>query len=389
MQWEAKRRWLREEKESGGKAAWFGFNEQIPAEYRRIRINELFSRVHLDGRTYYYYHSEAIFLFVDFCPSILQGVTHVIILENRFCRNCTHGDMVCVAQVTTWNNPTSGSVSTVDVAFDFFLADFRQIIVFAAQDINFYPAEQAIRPIFLRKNSRFHARSRSAYIIQEHSHSLVQSEFECLPTFLQTLITYVAHPLMSKNLLVFALISSALNLIVARLHSLPEDPHAFPKFKVTFLNNLPVLNETAQKWLSQGIPGGELEFLNQPWEHATEEVLLSLGLKEIDGGFGESGSSSVRDCIVKHTHSSISFSYSRCCPKVISPILLNKWRWVHGTLICVLFPDLLNFLHLHQMLIQMKKSLQRAAGLSYNLFLERVFMCVDSLFNQICSCLIR
>ncbi|KAJ3866453.1 hypothetical protein EV359DRAFT_36645 [Lentinula novae-zelandiae] len=97
---------------------------------------------------------------------------------------------------------------------------------------------------------------------------------------------------MSKNLLVFALISSALNLIVARLHSLPEDPHAFPKFKVTFLNNLPVLNETAQKWLSQGIPGGELEFLNQPWEHATEEVPLSLGLKEIDGGFGESGSSS-------------------------------------------------------------------------------------------------
>ena len=130
---------------------------------------------------------------------------------------------------------------------------------------------------------------------------------------------------MSKNFLVLALISSALNLVAARLHSLPEDPHAFPKFKVTFLNNLPVLNETAKKWLSQGIPGGELEFLNQPWEHATEEVPLSLGHKEIDdGGFGESGSSSVRDCIVKHTYSSISFPYSRCCPKVISPILLNK-----------------------------------------------------------------
>ncbi|GAW08394.1 misfolded glycoproteins degradation protein [Lentinula edodes] len=74
---------------------------------------------------------------------------------------------------------------------------------------------------------------------------------------------------MSKNFLVLALISSALNLAAARLHSLPEDPHAFPKFKVTFLNNLPVLNETAQKWLSQGIPG-EID----------------------DGGFGESGSSS-------------------------------------------------------------------------------------------------
>ncbi|KAJ3984450.1 hypothetical protein F5890DRAFT_1516691 [Lentinula detonsa] len=89
---------------------------------------------------------------------------------------------------------------------------------------------------------------------------------------------------MSKTLLVLALASSALVLVAARLHSLPEDPHAFPKFKVMFLNNLPILNETAQKWLHQGIPGGELEFLNQPWEHLTEQVPLSLGLQEIDDG---------------------------------------------------------------------------------------------------------
>ncbi|KAJ3822923.1 hypothetical protein F5880DRAFT_1570760 [Lentinula raphanica] len=98
---------------------------------------------------------------------------------------------------------------------------------------------------------------------------------------------------MSKTLIVLALVSSALEAVTARLHSLPEDPHAFPKYKVTFLNNLPILNETAQKWLSQGIPGGELEFLNQPWEATEEQVPLSLGLQGIDdGAIGESGHSS-------------------------------------------------------------------------------------------------
>jgi len=51
---------------------------------------------------------------------------------------------------------------------------------------------------------------------------------------------------------------------VARLlHSLPEDTHAFPKFRVEFLNSLPVLNETAERWLKDGILGGELEFFDQ------------------------------------------------------------------------------------------------------------------------------
>lgn len=50
------------------------------------------------------------------------------------------------------------------------------------------------------------------------------------------------------------------------LHSLPEDTYAFPKFRVSFLNGLPVLNETAERWLREGLRGGELEFLDRPWK---------------------------------------------------------------------------------------------------------------------------
>ena len=53
----------------------------------------------------------------------------------------------------------------------------------------------------------------------------------------------------------------------ARIHAslIPEDPHAFPKYDVTFLNGLPVLNETAERWLHHGLHGGLLEFLEEPW----------------------------------------------------------------------------------------------------------------------------
>lgn len=51
----------------------------------------------------------------------------------------------------------------------------------------------------------------------------------------------------------------------ARIHSLPEDTHAFPKFSVSFLNGHPLLNETAERWLTQGLRGGQQEFLDQPW----------------------------------------------------------------------------------------------------------------------------
>ncbi|KIY62956.1 hypothetical protein CYLTODRAFT_426514 [Cylindrobasidium torrendii FP15055 ss-10] len=55
-------------------------------------------------------------------------------------------------------------------------------------------------------------------------------------------------------------------LVVSKLlHSLPEDTHAFPKYKVSFLSHLPLANTTAEKWLSAGLEGGEREFLDQPF----------------------------------------------------------------------------------------------------------------------------
>ena len=52
-----------------------------------------------------------------------------------------------------------------------------------------------------------------------------------------------------------------------RIHAslIPEDPHAFPKYDVTFLNGHPVLNETAERWLRDGLKGGLLEFVEEPW----------------------------------------------------------------------------------------------------------------------------
>lgn len=49
------------------------------------------------------------------------------------------------------------------------------------------------------------------------------------------------------------------------LHSLPDDPHAFPKHRVAFLNRLPLHPDTAHRWLADGLRGGEQEFLDQPW----------------------------------------------------------------------------------------------------------------------------
>ncbi|KAI0748246.1 glucosidase II beta subunit-like protein-domain-containing protein [Daedaleopsis nitida] len=68
-----------------------------------------------------------------------------------------------------------------------------------------------------------------------------------------------------------ALVPLSLVLLVsARLHHsrVPEDPFAFPKYRVSFLNGLPVLNETAERWLQHGLRGGELEFLEQPWNES-------------------------------------------------------------------------------------------------------------------------
>lgn len=67
----------------------------------------------------------------------------------------------------------------------------------------------------------------------------------------------------------------SVHVAVARLlHSLPEDTYAFPKFRVAFLNSLPVLNETAERWLKDGLHGGELEFLEQPRKLSTYSTPL-------------------------------------------------------------------------------------------------------------------
>jgi len=69
--------------------------------------------------------------------------------------------------------------------------------------------------------------------------------------------------------------------VSGRIHAslIPEDPHAFPKYDVRFLNGLPVLNSTAERWLRDGLEGGLGEFLEEGWE--TEDSRWSK-LKGID-----------------------------------------------------------------------------------------------------------
>jgi protein OS-9 len=69
----------------------------------------------------------------------------------------------------------------------------------------------------------------------------------------------------SSSSLLLALLAPSL-LAAARIHSLPEDTHASPKYRVTYLNGLPVVSDTAERWLRQGLRGGEAEFLDQPWQ---------------------------------------------------------------------------------------------------------------------------
>lgn len=85
--------------------------------------------------------------------------------------------------------------------------------------------------------------------------------------------------------LVLVLVLSHTVTVTARLlHSLPEDTYAFPKFRVAFLNGLPVLNVTAEKWLKEGLRGGQLEFLDQPWKDDTSHSPSYP--KEIGSGHG-------------------------------------------------------------------------------------------------------
>jgi protein OS-9 len=73
----------------------------------------------------------------------------------------------------------------------------------------------------------------------------------------------------------------ALSLVVTTaarlLDSLPEDTYAFPKYRVSFLNRLPLLRQTAERWLQDGLRGGESEFLGKSWDEATPSSPKGIG----------------------------------------------------------------------------------------------------------------
>ena len=70
-----------------------------------------------------------------------------------------------------------------------------------------------------------------------------------------------------RRLIVTMLIPFLLFLpLLATARVLPEDIFAFPKYRVTYLNALPLFKDTADRWLRHGLRGGEPEFLDQPWQ---------------------------------------------------------------------------------------------------------------------------
>lgn len=63
--------------------------------------------------------------------------------------------------------------------------------------------------------------------------------------------------------------------------SIPEDPYAFPKYRLSFLNGFSVSNATAQRWLTDGLVGGEKEFLsNEPYAHPPASIDSSIPLPD-------------------------------------------------------------------------------------------------------------
>ena len=70
-------------------------------------------------------------------------------------------------------------------------------------------------------------------------------------------------PAMLSYLLAVVCVAAIAN---ARVHyALAEDLYAFPKYRVAFLNALPLRNTTAELWLKEGLHGGERQFLDQQW----------------------------------------------------------------------------------------------------------------------------
>ncbi|KAJ7740695.1 hypothetical protein DFH07DRAFT_838798 [Mycena maculata] len=75
--------------------------------------------------------------------------------------------------------------------------------------------------------------------------------------------------------------------IHSRILHTPEDPFAFPKYKVDFLNHLPLANHTAQHWLANGLRGGVREFLEQPWDDSWHPPALGNGDEQVTFGVAD------------------------------------------------------------------------------------------------------
>jgi hypothetical protein len=92
------------------------------------------------------------------------------------------------------------------------------------------------------------------------------------------------------------LLPLSLALAHARRFHLPEDTYAFPKYRVAFLDNLPLRNDTAQTWIRDGLRGGEREFLDQ--HSKQDDWNIPPSSKEIGSGDNNEPSSSV--CTIDH-----------------------------------------------------------------------------------------
>jgi protein OS-9 len=104
------------------------------------------------------------------------------------------------------------------------------------------------------------------------------------------------------------LLACSLAVLARLLHSLPEDTYALPKYRVAFLNSLPLFNLTAQRWLSDGLPGGEREFLDQPWSTESSPKEIGDGVDPVRPPIFLSVLVSPRSCFVQKPSPS-SFPY--------------------------------------------------------------------------------
>lgn len=87
----------------------------------------------------------------------------------------------------------------------------------------------------------------------------------------------VAFPVTELFFFTMLAIFLLIPLVTPRLLHLPLDTYAFPKYRVNFLNALPVRNDTAQRWLQDGLRGGEPEFLDQPWKGGEDWMTMKIG----------------------------------------------------------------------------------------------------------------